>query len=393
MRRRWTWYLDRPKVNTNLGFIFFPLGPSEHWAGFRLVVENRTVQWRSNKMVPVQRIPELTRSRQQTASSEGETLDRTLMTTIDTWLIWSLTGGVNGDLHVTDVSNASRTMLMNLKTLDWDKPTLETLGIPTEIRPKIVSNSEIIGKIGKGCPITGIPISGCLGNQHAAMLGQACKKGEAKSTYGTGAFIRLNTGEEWLRDSLGIISNASEIEELALRVNSTGGIYFVRAFNGLLAPWWRDDARSVCIGITRFTSKAHFARAVLESMCFLVKDVLDSMQKDAVEKGVIKDAKPEFVLRVDGGATVNNLLMQIQADLLGSPVLRPADIEATALGAAFAAGLAIGVFKEEEIFASSERTKTSTTFKPLLNEEFRKKKAESQCRAVERTFNLADLSL
>ncbi|GAY60676.1 hypothetical protein CUMW_203870 [Citrus unshiu] len=408
MPRRWTWYLDRPKVNTNLGFIFFPLGPSEHWAGFRLVVENRTVQWRSNKMVPVQRIPELTRSRQQTASSEGETLDRTLMTTIDTWLIWSLTGGVNADLHVTDVSNASRTMLMNLKTLDWDKPTLETLGIPAEIRPKIVSNSEIIGKIGKGCPITGIPISGCLGNQHAAMLGQACKKGEAKSTYGTGAFIRLNTGEEVvkskhgllstlafklgpkaptnyaLEDSLGIISNASEIEELALRVNSTGGIYFVRAFNGLLAPWWRDDARSVCIGITRFTSKAHFARAVLESMCFLVKDVLDSMQKDAVEKGVIKDAKPEFVLRVDGGATVNNLLMQIQADLLGSPVLRPADIEAMALGAAFAAGL---------IFASSERTKTSTTFKPLLNEEFRKKKAESQCRAVERTFNLADLSL
>ncbi|KAH9723266.1 glycerol kinase [Citrus sinensis] len=382
MPRRWTWNLDSPKVNTNLGFIFFPLGPSEHWAGFRLVVENRTVQWRSNKMVPVQRIPELTRSRQQTASSEGETLDRTLMTTIDTWLIWSLTGGVNGDLHVTDVSNASRTMLMNLKTLDWDKPTLETLGIPAEIRPKIVSNSEIIGKIGKGCPITGIPISGCLGNQHAAMLGQACKKGEAKSTY-----------VQWLRDSLGIISNASEIEELALRVNSTGGIYFVRAFNGLLAPWWRDDARSVCIGITRFTSKAHFARAVLESMCFLVKDVLDSKQKDAVEKGVIKDAKPEFVLRVDGGATVNNLLMQIQADLLGSPVLRPADIESTALGAAFAAGLAIGVFKEEEIFASSERTKTSTTFKPLLNEEFRKKKAESQCRAVERTFNLADLSL
>ncbi|ESR40679.1 hypothetical protein CICLE_v10027554mg, partial [Citrus x clementina] len=260
--------------------------------------------------------------------------------TIDTWLIWSLTGGVNAGLHVTDVSNASRTMLKNLKTLDWYKPTLETLGIPAEILPKIVSNSEIIGKIGKGWPITGIPISGCLGNQHAAMLGQACKKGEAKSTYGTSAFVLLNTGEEhlafklgpkaptnyalegsiaiagaavqWLRDSLGIISSASEIEELALQVNSTGGIYFVPAFNGLFAPWWRDDARSVCIGITRFTSKAHIARAVLESMCFLVKDVLDSMQKDAVEKGVIKDAKSEFVLRVDGGATVNNLLMQIQ---------------------------------------------------------------------------------
>ncbi|GAY69394.1 hypothetical protein CUMW_271610, partial [Citrus unshiu] len=340
-----------------------------------------------------------------------------LLRTIDTWLIWSLTGGVHGGLHVTDVSNASRTMLKNLKTLDWDKPTLETLGIPAEILPKIVSNSEIIGKIGKGWPITGIPISGCLGNQHAAMLGQACKKGEAKSTYGTGALILLNTGEEVvkskhgllstlafklgpkaptnyaLEDSLAIISSASEIEELALQVNSTGGIYFVPAFNGLFAPWWCDDARSVCIGITRFTSKAHIARAVLESMCFLVKDVLDSMQKDAVEKGVIKDAKSEFVLRVDGGATVNNLLMQIQADLLGSPVIRPADIETTALGAAFADGLAIGVFKEEEIFYSGERTKTSTTFKPVLNEEFRKKKAESWCRAVERTFNLADLSL
>ncbi|KAH9715333.1 glycerol kinase [Citrus sinensis] len=323
---------------------------------------------------------------------------------ISTYFSANLTGGVNGGLHVIDVANASRTMLMNLKTLDWDKPTLETLGIPAEILPRIVSNSEIIGKIGKGWPITGIPISGCLGDQHAAMLGQACKKGEAKSTYGTGAFILMNTGEEvvkskhgllstlafklgpkaptnyalegsiaiagaavqWLRDSLGIISSAGEIEELASQVNSTGGVYLVPAFNGLFAPWWRDGARG---------------------------DVLDSMQKDAVEKGVIKDAKSEFLLRVDGGATVNNLLMQIQADLLGSPVIRPADIETTALGAAFAAGLAIGVFNEEEIFASGERTKTSTTFKPVLNEEFRKKKAESWCRAVERTFNLADLSL
>ncbi|GAY60682.1 hypothetical protein CUMW_203900 [Citrus unshiu] len=296
-------------------------------------------------------------------------------------------------------------MLMNLKTLDWDKPTLETLGIPAEILPKTFSNSEIIGKLGKGWPITGIPISGCLGDHHAAMLGQACKKGEAKSTYGTGAFILLNAGEElgpkaptnyalegsvaiagaavqWLRDSLGVISSASQLN---------WWVYFVPAFNGLFAPWWRDDARSVCIGITRFTSKVHIARDVLESMCFQVKDVLDSLQKDAVEKGVIKDAK--FLLRVDGGATVNNLLMQIQADLLGSPVIRPADIETTALGAAFAAGLAIGVFKEEEIFASGERTKTSTTFKPVLNEEFRKKKAESWCRAVKRIFNLADLSL
>lgn len=273
-----------------------------------------------------------------------------LFGTIDTWLIWNLTGGINGGLHVTDVSNASRTMLMNLKTLEWDKPTLETLGIPPEILPKIVSNSEVIGNITTGWPITGIPIAGCLGDQHAAMVGQACRKGEAKSTYGTGAFILLNTGEEaiqsthgllstvafklgpnapanyalegsiaiagaavqWLRDSLGIIKSASEIEELALQVDSTGGVYFVPAFNGLFAPWWRDDARGVCIGITRFTNKCHIARAVLESMCFQVKDVLDSMHKDAGEKGEVKNEKGEFLLRVDGGATVNNLLMQIQ---------------------------------------------------------------------------------
>ncbi|GAY60683.1 hypothetical protein CUMW_203900 [Citrus unshiu] len=288
-------------------------------------------------------------------------------------------------------------MLMNLKTLDWDKPTLETLGIPAEILPKTFSNSEIIGKLGKGWPITGIPISGCLGDHHAAMLGQACKKGEAKSTYGTGAFILLNAGEEVVKSKHELLSTLAfklgpkAPTNYALEGQLNWWVYFVPAFNGLFAPWWRDDARSVCIGITRFTSKVHIARDVLESMCFQVKDVLDSLQKDAVEKGVIKDAK--FLLRVDGGATVNNLLMQIQADLLGSPVIRPADIETTALGAAFAAGLAIGVFKEEEIFASGERTKTSTTFKPVLNEEFRKKKAESWCRAVKRIFNLADLSL
>lgn len=354
-----------------------------------------------------------------------------LFGTIDTWLIWNLTGGINSGLHVTDVSNASRTMLMNLKTLEWDKPTLETLGIPSEMLSKIVSNSEVIGKISTGWPITGIPIAGCLGDQHAAMVGQACRKGEAKSTYGTGAFILLNTGEEaiqsnhgllstvafklgpdapanyalegsiaiagaavqWLRDSLGIIKSASEIEDLALQVDSTGGVYFVPAFNGLFAPWWRDDARGVCIGITRFTNKSHIARAVLESMCFQVKDVLDSMHKDAGEKGEVKNEKGEFLLRVDGGATVNNLLMQIQADLLGSPVVRPADIETTALGAAYAAGLAIGVWTEDEIFASGHKTDKATFFRPLLVEERRKKKVDSWCKAVSRTFDLADLSL
>ncbi|KAK1395948.1 Glycerol kinase [Heracleum sosnowskyi] len=257
-----------------------------------------------------------------------------LFGTIDTWLIWNLTGGVDGGLHVTDVSNASRTMLMNLKTLDWDKKALGELGIPSGILPKIVSNSEIIGKVTKGWPIVGIPIAGCLGDQHAAMVGQACGKGEAKSTYGTGAFILLNTGDQminstngllstvafklgpnaptnyalegsiaiagaavqWLRDGLGLIGSASETEKLASEVDSTGGVYFVPAFNGLFAPWWRDDARGVCIGITWFTNKAHIARAVLESMCF-------------------------------------------QADILGNPVVRPADIETTALGAAYASSL------------------------------------------------------
>ncbi|XP_002517681.2 glycerol kinase [Ricinus communis] len=352
-----------------------------------------------------------------------------LFGTIDSWLIWNLTGGVKGGLHVTDVSNASRTMLMNIKTLEWDKPTLNTLGIPAEILPKIISNSEVIGKIAKGWPVTGIPIAGCLGDQHAAMVGQGCKRDEAKSTYGTGAFILLNTGDhivpskhgllttlayklgpkaptnyalegsiaiagaavQWLRDGLELISSASEIEELAKQVDSTGGVYFVPAFNGLFAPWWRDDARGVCIGITRYTNKSHIARAVLESMCFQVKDVLDSMHKDREEKH--KDTKREFLLRVDGGATINNLLMQIQADLVGHPVVRPADIETTALGAAYAAGLAVGIWTEKEIFASGEKAKTDTIFCPKLDEELRKKKVESWCKAVERTFGLADLSI
>lgn len=354
-----------------------------------------------------------------------------LFGTVDTWLIWNMTGGTKNGLHLTDVSNASRTMLMNLTTLDWDEETLKTLGIPREILPKIISNSEVIGHVATGWPIPGIPIAGCLGDQHAAMVGQACRKGEAKSTYGTGAFILLNTGEEivhskhgllttiafklgpsaptnyalegsiaiagaavqWLRDSLGLIQNSSEIEELASQVDSTGGVYFVPAFNGLFAPWWRDDARGVCIGITRFTNKSHICRAVLESMCFQVKDVLDSMHKDAGGNVEAKNEKGEFLLRVDGGATVNNLLMQIQADVLGSPVLRPADIETTALGAAYAAGLAVGVWTEDFIFSTEETAKTTRTFHAKLDENLRKKKVDSWCKAVTRTFDLADLSI
>ncbi|KAJ3677251.1 hypothetical protein LUZ60_002975 [Juncus effusus] len=359
-----------------------------------------------------------------------------LFGTIDSWMIWNLTGGHNGTdregkpvygCHVTDCSNASRTMLMNLKTLDWDLPTLETLNIPLQMLPEIVSNAEKIGTIATGWPLAGVPITGCLGDQHAAMLGQLCRKGEAKSTYGTGAFILLNTGTEtvkskhgllttiayklgadreanyalegsiaiagaavqWLRDGLGIIRSASEIEGLAATVESTGGVYFVPAFNGLFAPWWRDDARGVMVGITRFTNKGHLARAVLESLCFQVNDVLKSMHMDAEERE-IEEGK-EFLLRVDGGATVNNLLMQIQADLLGSPVVRPADIETTALGAAYAAGLTAGVWTESQIFAGLHKEKT-TIFRPNLEEMERKKRAESWFKAVNRTFDLADLS-
>ncbi|KAF3339012.1 glycerol kinase-like protein [Carex littledalei] len=348
-----------------------------------------------------------------------------LFGTIDTWMIWNLTGGHNGTTrdgryraasYVTDVSNASRTMLMNLKTLDWDQPTLDSLKIPLEMLPEIISNSEEIGVISNGWPLAGVPITGCLGDQHAAMLGQLCKKGEAKSTYGTGAFILLNTGTDivksshgllstiayklgpeaktnyalegsiaiagaavqWLRDGLGLISSAS-------------GVYFVPAFNGLFAPWWRDDARGVLVGITRYTNRAHIARAVLESMCFQVNDVLSSMHKDAGEEGEVRNESGEFLLRVDGGATVNNLLMQIQADLLGSPVVRPADIETTALGAAYAAGLAVGVWTESQIFEGLHKENT-TIIHPKIEEAERKKRGESWSRAVSKSFELADLA-
>ena len=233
-----------------------------------------------------------------------------LFGTIDTWLIWNLTGGVNSEnpVHVTDCTNAARTMLMELTTLQWHEPTLQALGIPSSILPKIISNVELIGKISEDWPLAGVQLAGCLGDQHSATLGQQCKTGEAKCTYGTGCFIVLNTGEQivpsnhgllttvsyklgpdaptnyalegsiaiggaavqWLRDNLGIIKSSSEIESLARTVDNTGGVYFVPAFSGLFAPWWRDDARGVLVGITRYTNKAHIARATLESMCYQV---------------------------------------------------------------------------------------------------------------------------
>ncbi|THG14930.1 hypothetical protein TEA_015394 [Camellia sinensis var. sinensis] len=259
-----------------------------------------------------------------------------LFGTINSWLIWNLIGGVNNGLHVTDVSNSSRTMFMDLKTLDWDKSTLETLKIRAELKfyPKL----SVILRLLEKYQLDGQSQESqllCLGDQQAAMLGQACRSGEAKCTSGTGAFILLSTSEEliqsthgaavqWLRDGLGLIRTASEIGDLAMQVDSTGGVYFLLAFDGLFTPWWRDDACGVCIGITRFMNRFHIARAVRESMCFQVKNLLDSMHKDAGEKG--------------------------EADLLGNPVVRPADIETTALGAAYAAGLAIGVWTGGNFF-------------------------------------------
>ncbi|KAI3900631.1 hypothetical protein MKW92_041780 [Papaver armeniacum] len=340
----------------------------------------------------------------QEVKADMETGD-VLYGTIDTWLIWNLTGGCGGGeqaepgLHVTDVSNAARTMLVNIKNLDWDQPTVETLGIPIKILPKIVSNSEVIGKIGIGWPFTGVPIAGC----------------DAKCTYGTGAFILLNTGKElitstngllttlayklgpdalpsyalegsiaiagaavqWLRDSLGIIQSSGEIEELAKEVENTGGVYFVPAFNGLFSPWWRDDARGICIGITRYTNKAHIARSVLESICFQVKDVVDSMHKDAGKNDELEDENGDFILK---------------ADLLGCPVVRPVNIETTALGAEYAAGLSIGVWTENDIFSDQGNDEKSTIFQPNFSKEQRKTRADSWCKAVSRTFDLANLT-
>ena len=298
--------------------------------------------------------------------------------TIDTWLLWNLTGGnVTGGLHATDCTNASRTQLMNLETLDWDPELLDDFGIPPQLLPRILSSSEVYGTVQLE-PIKGVPIAGILGDQQAALVGQTCfQPGEAKNTYGTGCFLLLNTGTrpvpsahgllttvgyrmgqqpavyalegsvaitgalvQWIRDNLGLISRSSEIEALARTVKDNGGVYFVPAFSGLYAPYWMSGARGVIAGLTRFTNKGHIARAVLEATAFQTREVVDAMEKDA---GISLD-----VLRTDGGMVENDLLMQFQADILDSRVVRPAVKETTALGAAYAAGLAVGFFRDLE---------------------------------------------
>jgi glycerol kinase len=292
---------------------------------------------------------------------------------IDTWLIWNLTAGE----HVTDVTNASRTMLMNLKTLDWDDEILKVMGIPRAMLPEIKSSSEVYGNIKMGV-LQGIPVAGDLGDQQAALFGQTCfKVGEAKNTYGTGCFMLLNTGEkpvqskagllttlgykignkkpvyalegsiaitgaliQWLRDNMEMIQSSAEVEAVANSVDDNGGIYFVPAFSGLYAPYWKSDARGVIVGMTRYVNKGHIARAALEATAYQTREVLDAMEKDS---GVKLRA-----LKVDGGMVFNELLMQFQSDILNVPVVRPKVAETTALGAAYAAGLAVGFWKNTD---------------------------------------------
>ena len=332
---------------------------------------------------------------------------------IDTWLIWKLTGA-----HVTDVTNASRTLLMNLETLDWDDGILEILGIPRRMLPKIVPSSdpETWGATDPNGPFgAAIPVCGDLGDQQAALVGQTCfSPGEAKNTYGTGCFMLLNTGTEivpsqcgllttlgyklghkpavyalegsiaitgalvqWLRDNLGMIQSAPEIEALAGTVADNGGIYFVPAFSGLFAPYWRSDARGAIVGMTRYINKGHIARATLEASAFQTREVLDAMQQDS---GVELQA-----LKVDGGMVANELLMQFQADILGVPVVRPQVAETTALGAAYAAGLAVGFWQNlEDLRANWQVDKT---WKPKMDSQYQAKLYAGWKKAVTRTFD------
>ena len=337
----------------------------------------------------------------------------------DTWVIWNLTGGVNGGVHVTDPTNASRTMLMNLETLDWDEELLSFFNIPRQMLPAIRPSSAPGGYGEVTGSLAGVPLTGDLGDQQAATVGQVCfSPGEAKNTYGTGNFMLLNTGEElvrskngllttvcyqfgsnkpiyalegsiavtgsavqWLRDQLGIISGAAEIESLARQVTDNGGVYFVPAFSGLFAPYWRSDARGAIVGLSRFNTNAHLARATLEAICYQSRDVSEAMEQDS---GVHLD-----VLKVDGGVTANDLAMQLQADILGVPVSRPVVAETTALGAAYAAGLATGFWSTtEELRANWNESKR---WAPEWTDEQRAAGYRGWKKAVERTLNWVEV--
>ncbi|REE97860.1 glycerol kinase GlpK [Thermomonospora umbrina] len=342
---------------------------------------------------------------------------------IDAWLLWNLTGGRDGGVHVTDPTNASRTMLMDLETLDWDDELLSFFGIPRAMLPEIRPSSapDPYGLTRAGGPFHGeIPLSGILGDQQAATVGQVCfAPGEAKNTYGTGNFLLLNTGEDlvrsksgllttvcyqfgeakpvyalegsiavtgsavqWLRDQLGIISGAAESESLARQVDDNGGVYFVPAFSGLFAPYWRSDARGAIVGLSRYNTNAHIARATLEAICYQTRDVVEAMRQDS---GVTLD-----VLRVDGGVTANELCMQLQADILGVPVSRPVVAETTALGAAYAAGLATGFWATTEELR--QNWNEDRRWSPEWDDERRAAGYAEWKKAVTRTLDWVDMS-
>jgi glycerol kinase len=333
-------------------------------------------------------------------------------------LLWNLTGGPDGGVHATDVTNASRTLLLNLDTMAWDDDLLAAFGVPRAMLPEIRSSSEIYGTVHSSGLLREVPVAGILGDQQAATFGQAAfSAGESKNTYGTGNFLIVNTGQkrvlssngllttpayqlgdapvmfalegsiavtgsliQWLRDNLGMISDASEIEALAASVPDNGGAYFVPAFSGLFAPYWRSDARGVLVGLTRFITKAHIARAALEATAFQTREVLDAVNADF--GGSLSE------LKVDGGMTQNSLLMQFQADILGIPVVRPRIAETTALGAAYAAGLAVGFWSGlDELRAKWQE---DARFTPSISEDERQTKFARWKKAVTKSFDWVD---
>ncbi|GAA3306124.1 glycerol kinase GlpK [Glutamicibacter nicotianae] len=341
-----------------------------------------------------------------------------LFGTTDSWVLWNLTGGVDGGVHVTDVTNASRTLFMDLKTLQWDEKILADFGVPLSMMPEIRSSSEVYGTVHTNQLLREVPVAGILGDQQAATFGQAAfTAGTAKNTYGTGCFLIFNTGTEivnstngllttmayklgesapvyalegsiavagsliqWLRDNIGMIATAPEVEQLAAQVEDNGGVYIVPAFSGLFAPYWRSDARGAIVGLTRYANKNHIARAALESTAFQTREVLDAVNADA--------EVPLTELKVDGGMVANEALMQFQADILGVPVVRPQVTETTALGAAYAAGLAVGFWKDlgelEQNWAEDKR------WEPTMDEESRERSLRLWKKAVTRTFDWVD---
>jgi len=334
---------------------------------------------------------------------------------IDSWLLWNLTGGPDGGVHATDVTNASRTMLMDLETLDWNDQLLELFQVPREILPRIQPSSTVYGETRGDLAPAGIPIAGILGDQQAATVGQVCfTPGEAKNTYGTGNFMLLNLGNtplasgsgllttvcyqwadqdpvyafegsiavtgsavQWLRDQIGLIGSAPEIETLANSVPDSGGIYFVPAFSGLFAPYWRSDARGAIVGLSRFVNRGHIARATLEAICFQTRDVFEAMREDA---GLELE-----VLRVDGGAVANDTLMQLQADILGVSVVRPRVSETTSLGAAYAAGMAVGVWKDTDELR--HKWQEDRQWDPQWSQDLRDARYQGWKKAIERTLD------